>query len=156
MTEHLRWATTTTPAGHDLSFGTAGDPGAPPLVLLHGWAQSARCWGPRLVAGLTARHHVLAPDLRGHGRSADPAAGYDDPAAWAADLDAVLTAAGAGGAPVLLGWSYGGVVATDWLRTGGRAAGLVLLGAVTALGRGRPGGRVGRSEERRVGKECLL
>lgn len=139
----LRWASTTSPAGDGLCWGEAGDPGAPPLVLLHGWAQSAACWGEAVVAELARHHHVLAPDLRGHGRSADPAAGYDDPAAWAADLDAVLATAGVTAPPVLLGWSYGGVVATDWLRAGGRCAGLVLVGAVTGLGRGRAGGKVG-------------
>lgn len=143
MTDHLRWASTTTPTGDVLSWGAAGDPAAPPLVLLHGWAQSAGCWGERLVTGLAVRHHVVAPDLRGHGRSSDPGAGYDDPATWAADLDAVLAAAGATAAPVLLGWSYGGVVATDWVRAGGRPAGLVLVGAVTGIGRGRGGGKVG-------------
>lgn len=143
MTDHLRWASTSTATGDVLSWGTAGEESAPPVVLLHGWAQSAGCWGDAFVSGLAAHHHVVAPDLRGHGRSTDPGTGYDDPAAWAGDLDAVLAAAGATAAPVLLGWSYGGVVATDWVRAGGRPAALVLLGAVTGLGRGRPGGRVG-------------
>lgn len=128
--------------GTRLSFHTAGDPAAPPLVLLHGWAQSRDCWAP-VLTGLAAVHHVIAPDLRGHGRSQAPEVGYDDPAVWAGDLDAVLAAAGVSAAPVLLGWSYGGLVACDWLRRGGTAAGLVLVGAVTGLGRGRAGGRVG-------------
>lgn len=128
--------------GTRLSFRTAGDPAAPPLVLLHGWAQSGECWAS-VLAGLAAVHHVIAPDLRGHGRSQAPAAGYDDPAVWADDLDAVLAAARVSAPPVLLGWSYGGLVACDWLRQGGTAAGLVLVGAVTGLGRGRAGGRVG-------------
>jgi non-heme chloroperoxidase len=131
-----------------ISYLERGRAGAPPLVLLHGWAQSADCWGEEVLDGLSAGHHVLAPDLRGHGRSGAPAGGYDDPTAWAADLDAVLAAAGVREPPVLVGWSYGGLVACDWLRSGGGgaggvAAGLVLVGAVTGLGRGRAGGRVG-------------
>ncbi len=128
--------------GHTLSWRAAGDPNDPPLVLLHGWAQSSGCWGPALDL-LARTHHVIAPDLRGHGRSDAPAAGYDDPVAWAADLDAVLAAEGVDRPPVLLGWSYGGLVACDWLQQGGVAAGLVLVGAITAIGRGRPGGRIG-------------
>ena len=129
--------------GTSIAYLERGRPGATPLVLLHGWAQTADCWGAEVLDGLAATHHVLAPDLRGHGRSGAPEVGYDDPAAWAADLDAVLAAAGVTEPPVLLGWSYGGLVACDWLRCGGAAAGLVLVGAVTGLGRGRAGGRVG-------------
>lgn len=134
---------TVSAAGTPIAYLERGRPGAPPLVLLHGWAQSADCWGSAVLDGLAVTHHVLAPDLRGHGRSGAPAGGYDDPAAWAADLDAVLSAAGVEAPPVLVGWSYGGLVACDWVRSGGAAAGLVLAGAVTGLGRGRAGGRVG-------------
>lgn len=129
--------------GTPIAYLERGRAGAPPVVLLHGWAQSADCWGPQVLDAVAATHHVLAPDLRGHGRSGAPLGGYDEPAAWAADLDAVLVAAGATAPPVLVGWSYGGLVACDWLRCGGVAAGLVLVGAVTGLGRGRAGGRVG-------------
>jgi pimeloyl-ACP methyl ester carboxylesterase len=45
-----------------------GDPGAPPIVLLHGGHQSAHSWD--LVSlHLARRHHVLALDQRGHGDS---------------------------------------------------------------------------------------
>lgn len=45
-----------------------GGAGRPPLVLLHGMLGSSRNWQ---TAGrdLAARFHVLAPDLRNHGRS---------------------------------------------------------------------------------------
>jgi pimeloyl-ACP methyl ester carboxylesterase len=51
----------------------------------------------------------------------------------------------AGRPAILLGWSYGGLVITDYLRTFGQVdvAGLVYAGAITELGRGRRGGRVG-------------
>jgi len=49
---------------HYVDFGGSG----PPLVLVHGLAGSALNW---MTVGdeLTARHHALAPDLRGFGRT---------------------------------------------------------------------------------------
>ena len=44
---------------------TAGDP---PLVVLHGLFGSARNWGA-IGKRLSARHRVLAMDLRNHGAS---------------------------------------------------------------------------------------
>jgi len=41
-----------------------------PLVLLHGGLGSGEMFGPILPA-LTERHQVIAPDLQGHGRTAD-------------------------------------------------------------------------------------
>src|SRR5205823_7241111 len=40
-----------------------------PLVLLHGLLVSGELFAPVLDA-LAARHHLIVPDLRGHGRSA--------------------------------------------------------------------------------------
>ncbi|MCA1655149.1 MAG: alpha/beta fold hydrolase, partial [Pseudonocardiaceae bacterium] len=133
--------------GVRLAIHAAGDPQAPPIVLVHGWASSAAQWREQLGdAELTARHRLIAVDLRGHGESdkPDPAdGGYDKPATWADDLAAVL--AYAGRPAVLVGWSYGGLVLTDYLRERGTAGivGLVLVGALTELGRGRPGGASG-------------
>ena len=47
-----------------------------PIVLLHGYAQNSHMWRP-LIAELAKTHTVIAPDLRGFGRSAKPAGGYD-------------------------------------------------------------------------------
>src|SRR5262245_62103404 len=43
----------------------------PPVVLIHGSYGSWRHWF-RLIPSLARRHHVLVPDLPGHGDSADP------------------------------------------------------------------------------------
>lgn len=130
--------------GTRLAVREAGDPAAPPIVLVHGWASSGNAWVNQLTDPvLTARHRLLAVDLRGHGESDKPADGYADPAVWASDLDAVLADADA--PAVLVGWSYGGLVVTDYLRERGSAgvAGLVLVGAITEIGRDRPGGGMG-------------
>ncbi|ABG93881.1 probable chloride peroxidase [Rhodococcus jostii RHA1] len=122
-----------------------GAPDARTLVLLHGWAQSSKCWGPGVLDELAARHRVIAVDLRGHGYSGAPDAGYDDSAIWAGDVDAVLTAEGVTSGAVLLGWSYGGLVICDYLASHGTSAvdGVVLVGAITSIGRGEAGGKVG-------------
>ncbi|MEN0135708.1 MAG: alpha/beta hydrolase [Rhodococcus sp. (in: high G+C Gram-positive bacteria)] len=131
--------------GTPLVYSVTGDPDARALVLLHGWAQSSKCWGPTVLDELGARYRVIAVDLRGHGYSGAPAAGYDDSAVWAGDVDAVLTAEGVTSGAVLLGWSYGGLVICDYLASHGTSAvdGVVLVGAITSIGRGEAGGKVG-------------
>jgi len=55
---------------HYLAAGS-GDP----VFLLHGYAQTSHMWRP-LMAELAKTRTVIAPDLRGAGQSATPAAGY--------------------------------------------------------------------------------
>ena len=131
--------------GANIVYRVTGDPDARPLILLHGWAQSSACWGEELLTNLAERYRVVAVDLRGHGYSDAPAAGYDDSKVWAGDVDAVLAAEGIIADAVLLGWSYGGLVICDYLAEhgSGAVAGIVLVGAITSIGRGEAGGRVG-------------
>lgn len=139
--------------GTRIVYRVEGRPDARPLVLVHGWAQSSACWGVNVLAALTGQYRVISIDLRGHGYSAAPETGYDDAALWAADIQAVLTDAGVGpgDGAILLGWSYGGLVCCDYLAghpesmADGAVAGLVLVGAITGIGRGHKGGRVGKA-----------
>ena len=48
----------------------------PPIVLLHGYAETSRMWLP-LIAQLAKTNTVIAPDLRGSGFSDKPESGYD-------------------------------------------------------------------------------
>ncbi|MBO0841169.1 MAG: alpha/beta hydrolase [Sciscionella sp.] len=141
-------------AGARLAYLAAGRPDVPALVLLHGWGSSADVWEPLLDGPLAERFSLLALDLRGHGRSDKPASGYADAQNWAADVRAALEhVGGLGGSgraanrpAIVVGWSYGGLVITDYLRAHGVAhglAGIVLVGAITEIGRGHPGGWVG-------------
>ena len=93
---------------HYLDWGTPTDLAAtrcPPLVLVHGIAQTAWVWAPvaRRLAPLT---RVLCVDLRGHGLSAGPRSGYDM-SSLAYDVLTVVSANGwgadVGGRPVVLG-----------------------------------------------------
>jgi pimeloyl-ACP methyl ester carboxylesterase len=59
-----------------------------PVVLLHGYAETSHMWRP-LIAKLTDRHTVIAPDLRGFGESSAPADGYTK-AAMARDIHALV------------------------------------------------------------------
>ncbi|MEU5025247.1 alpha/beta fold hydrolase [Streptomyces milbemycinicus] len=84
--------------------------GAPPLLLVHGWGGDAGEWAPHLAAW-SRRHRVLAPDLRGHGRSPAPAGGAYGPHDFAADLAALLHRLDTG--PVVaVGHSMGGQAVT--------------------------------------------
>ncbi|AXB46625.1 alpha/beta fold hydrolase [Amycolatopsis albispora] len=132
--------------GVRLGLRVAGAANTSAIVLVHGWAQSSLAWSPQLAdPGLTARYRLVGVDLRGHGGSDVPALGYDEPRVWAEDLAAVIDFAGAGAPVLLVGWSYGGLVITDYLRVHGttNVAGIVFAGAITEIGRDRPGGRVG-------------
>jgi pimeloyl-ACP methyl ester carboxylesterase len=59
-----------------------------PVVLLHGYAETSHMWRP-LIAHLASTHTVMAPDLRGAGRSSTPAHGYTK-AIMAQDIHALV------------------------------------------------------------------
>lgn len=82
--------------------------GKPPVLCLHGLASNARWWdlvGLRLAPD----HEVVAPDLRGHGRSDRPEAGYGFEEVTV-DLQALLDALELPPA-VVVGHSWGASVA---------------------------------------------
>ena len=59
-----------------------------PVVLLHGFAETSHMWLP-LIARLSGKHTVIAPDLRGFGQSASPERGYTKKA-MAQDIHALV------------------------------------------------------------------
>jgi pimeloyl-ACP methyl ester carboxylesterase len=59
-----------------------------PVVLLHGFAQTSHMWRP-LIAKLSDKHTVIAPDLRGFGQSSAPEGGYTKKA-MAQDVHALV------------------------------------------------------------------
>lgn len=65
---------TATVNGIRLHYVTAGE--GPPVYLLHGFPETWFGWRKQIPV-LAERFTVVAPDLRGYGASAKPAAGYD-------------------------------------------------------------------------------
>ncbi|PWI45806.1 alpha/beta fold hydrolase [Streptomyces sp. ICBB 8177] len=93
--------------GIRLACRVSGDPGGPPVVLLHALGEDGSDW-TAVAEELGRRHRVFTPDLRGHGRS-------DRPGQYAFelmrdDLGALLDALRLE-RPTLVGHSMGGVVA---------------------------------------------
>ena len=117
-----------------LNVVESGQRGAPSLLFLHGISQGYGVWAEQLNGGLAETFHLAAFDLRGHGASEKPfdAAAYHDGALWADDVRAVIKGLELH-RPVLVAWSYGGIVALDYLKTFGteEVAGLVLVAALT-------------------------
>lgn len=115
-----------------------GPEDAPPILLVHGWAQYHGCWARQ--APLAGEFRLVAMDLRGHGASDAPGepAAYSEAAPWAADLAAVIAAL-ALDRPVLVGWSYGARVIASHLQAqgDGAVAGVVLVGGILATGTAR-------------------
>jgi pimeloyl-ACP methyl ester carboxylesterase len=136
LTHHLVDA----PDGVRIHAVSAGNPSGRPIVLVHGFSASWQAWTHQLAdAGLRARHRLVAIDLRGHGGSqgAIGALGADGAPLgrldegrildetfeggsrlWANDVDAVVTGLELE-EPVLVGWSYGGVVVQGYVHAHG-------------------------------------
>ncbi len=83
--------------------------GDPTIVLLHGLSANANEFGGLMDAGLSPSYRVVAPDLRGRGRSGKPLSGYRM-ADHAADIVALLDAIGLDRV-VMGGHSFGGLLA---------------------------------------------
>ena len=102
-----------------------GPPGAPTVVLLHGWIASAGLNWFTSFAPLAQHFNVVAPDLRGHGRGIRSRRRFRL-ADCADDVSALLDHLGT--APtIVVGYSMGGPIAQLlWRRHPEQVAGLVL------------------------------
>ena len=113
----------------------AGPEDGVPVVLLHGNLSTGRFY-ERVMSGAPDRYRLLAPDLRGFGRTQrvpiDATRGLRD---WADDVHALLQALGVEQPPHLLGWSTGGAAVAAYAQD--RPVGsLVLVDPVSPYGFG--------------------
>src|SRR4051794_33539079 len=93
----------------------AGEPGAPPVLLLHGFAESMQCWRPQVTALDDMGYRAIAPSQRGYSPGARP-----DPREFSHylidrlmdDAIAIVAASGYGAARFhLVGHDWGGSIA---------------------------------------------
>jgi pimeloyl-ACP methyl ester carboxylesterase len=110
----------TAPDGVAIAVQESGNPRGQAVVLIHGLLGSRLNWDNQVASPDLQKYRMITYDLRGHGLSGKPtdARAYSDGRRWADDLAAVLKAAHAT-RPVLVGWSLGGAVISNFLATHG-------------------------------------
>jgi non-heme chloroperoxidase len=113
-----------------------GNPQGAEIVLIHGLLGSHLNWMKQVDNSLLRKYRLITYDLRGHGFSGKPtdSLSYSDGKRWGDELQTVIAATGLK-RPILVGWSLGGVVITNYLQTYGDSniAGLVFVGGVIEL-----------------------
>lgn len=120
--------TVTAPDGVPLAVQESGDPNGPAVIFIHGLLGSRLNWELQLKSPQLQRYRMITYDLRGHALSGKPtgADAYRQGHRWADDLAAVIAASHAQ-KPVLVGWSLGGAVISNYLAAYGDSA---IAGAV--------------------------
>ena len=118
------------PDGSEIQVEFYGSPGAPPLILTHGWGPNSTVW--YYAKKQLANHfRVVVWDLPGLGKSTKPQNKDYSTEKYARDLEAVLSLVD--NQPViLLGHSMGGMILLTFCRLfpeslGDRVAGLILV-----------------------------
>lgn len=126
----------TTTDGLKIAVQETGNPDGPAIVFIHGLLGSRLNWDQQIGSPDLQGYRLITYDMRGHGLSSKPddVAAYVDGRRYADDLAAVLEATGAK-RPVLVGWSLGGLVMSDYLAAYGDAqiGGAVYVNAVIEL-----------------------
>lgn len=126
--------TVKTPDGVNISAQEWGNPAGKEIVFIHGFMQSHLSWSKQLRnPELAKQFRMISYDFRGHGGSdkiMNPAL-YNSWEKFAEELNAVIQAANLK-KPVLVGWSYGTRITSDYLKKYGDAkiGGLNFVGGV--------------------------
>lgn len=116
-------------SGEHLWYEDAGT-GAP-IIFLHGWCMSSAVWQHQFKT-LDSSFRIIAPDLRGHGRSR-PVFGYFDFEHFATDLLDLVRFLGLENV-ILVGWSMGGQIALQACHDlEDKMVGLVLVSATPSF-----------------------
>ncbi|WP_409014783.1 alpha/beta fold hydrolase [Caballeronia sp. LP006] len=128
--------TVNAPDGVALAVQESGNPDGPAVVLIHGLLGSRLNWDAQVKSARLKGYRLITYDMRGHGRSGKPtnADAYTDGRRWADDLATVIETSHAR-KPVLVGWSLGGAVISNYLAAygDGKIAGAVYVDGVIEL-----------------------
>ena len=121
--------------GAQLHVVETGNPHGQSILFLHGFSQCSFTWSRQLSSDLGKSFRLVAMDMRGHGFSEKPRDGYGESKLWADDVDAVIQGLRLD-EPVVCGWSYGPIVALDYVRHFGEDAigGIHIVSGITRLG----------------------
>lgn len=123
-----------TPDAVNISAQEWGNPNGKEIVFIHGFMQSHLSWTKQVRDPELARQfRMISYDFRGHGGSdkiLDPKL-YDNGEAYAEELNAVIQSMSLK-RPVLVGWSYGTRIISDYLDRYGSAklAGINFVGGI--------------------------
>ena len=132
--------------GLNLKVKQWGDQSGMPILFIHGWSQSHMCWSYQYLAEELQKYRLVAFDLRGHGSSDAPQGEhfYTDGRLWAEDVNTIITQLSME-EPVLVGWSFGGIVITDYLKSfgDGNISGVNFVGAAIQLNESAMGTLIG-------------
>lgn len=124
------------PDGVRIAVQEYGNPQGQEVVLVHGLLGSHLDWMKQIGDADLRKYRLITYDLRGHGLSGHPleAVYYNEGQRWGDELHAVIAAAGLK-RPVVVGWSLGGVVISNYLQTYGDSglAGVVFVDALLAF-----------------------
>ena len=123
-----------------------GKPDGPPILFIHGWSQNHLCWAKQYESSLADEFRLVAYDLRGHGMSEAPLEPehYTAGELWADDVAAIVDELRLE-RPVLVGWSYGAFVISDYVRVHGqdRITAINFVEGLTRLGEAAFGTLIG-------------
>ena len=127
---HADYSRFTEVDGVRVHYQEAGDPSAPPMILIHGFAASNLVWSKVFLEFAAAGYRVIAPDLPGYGYSAKPEH-LDYTIAGQAEMVVGLLKQLEIDRAVFLGSSYGGAIAaTIALDHPALVEKLIMVGAV--------------------------
>ena len=122
------------PNGESLAYIDMGDRAGPPVVLIHGYTDSARDWAP-MVPYLSKRFRLILVDIRGHGQSSKPECCYTR-LDFAYDIKLLLDALGVQKAAIV-GHSLGSIIAQTFAEYWSERAASVIL--ISSTGGAPPG-----------------
>src|SRR2546422_10585559 len=91
--------------GAQIHIVEGGNPSGRPIVFIHGFSQCWLAWSRQMDSELADDYRLVAMDMRGHGLSDKPEAGYADSTLWADDPGAAIDMLSLE-QPLVCGWPH--------------------------------------------------